>query len=84
MGSEIGIDDALIPLDRQRVASGQKFAVGEAINLACHVHDCAHVVFDDEEGELQVGALETVDKAIDQCRIDACGWLIQQRPPSSR
>jgi hypothetical protein len=50
MRSKISIDDALIALDRNAVvAHGQKLAVRQTVNRAGHVHNCTHIVLDDEE-----------------------------------
>ena len=46
-----------------------------------HVHDDAHVVFDDQQGnaELAVGALQAINEAIDECRVDPSGGLVEQQ-----
>jgi hypothetical protein len=72
MRSKISIDDALIALDRNGVAGSQKLAVRQTVNRAGHVHNCTHIVLDDEERDPQfeVGAFETIDKAVDERWID--------------
>ena len=55
--------------------------MGEAVDPVRHVHDDAHVVLDDEQGdpELGVGALQAVDQAVDQGGVDAGRGLVEQQ-----
>src|SRR4249920_3588694 len=53
----------------------------QAIYFAGHVHDHPHVVLDDQhsDAEFSICTLETIDKAINQCWIDARRRFIEQQ-----
>ena len=76
-----GIDHALIVAQRLGRAAREQAAVGQAVNVLGQAHDHAHVVLDDEErdAELPVGALQALDHAVDQRRIDARRRLVEQQ-----
>ena len=55
--------------------------MGQAIHTLRQVHDHAHVMLDDQQGDahLGIGAAQAVDEAVDQGRVDTGGRLVEKQ-----
>jgi len=78
--TQISVDNTLVRLNLLRLAFSQHLAMRQAVDMICHIHDDAHIVFDDEESntELSIASAHPVYQAIDERGIDARRRLVKQ------
>lgn len=83
-GAEIGFDDFWVFLHDSRFARGDDLPVIEHVNPVGDVHDDAHVVLDEKDGDaLGQDFADEIHEFLAFRRVHACGGFIEQQEDGS-